>query len=522
MFLKKRYVLNLVLCPILLFIPSVEADTVLTDERVRMIVKELMQQKDNKIDALEQKILQLETKIQQQADRLNTLPIWSKKTLKSAETNHYYSVKKDDTLYSIGVQYKIDYKILAQWNKISAPYSVEIGQKIALFSPEMLVVSNNNNQGVPKLIVDSKIEVATKVEAKPMSVSIDPEIYNNESFINTIVDKIKAVDESAKENGLEMSGFFDFSLQATSNPSNVFTLGAVELDLEYAYKENFAVSSAFVWDGGTAEIGVAVVDFHLYDHSIPARGRIFSGQGFHFQAGRFDLPFSTDYQYFAAPDRISVTAPMTTERIQKGGFGGDGARLYGSWNQLNYALFFTNSAYEDKGSSIGGRLGIALGQNTFRLHDSDELGILELGFSHLTDLDADYNVRSTVYGGDLSFNYNIFSIQSEFTWLTQHEDAKEINEYAYHVTLVTDLQSLVKFPLKSYIRYGQWSPDYASIIDEDESFAVEKISRLSFGFNYTVNDYLQLKFEYSNSLGSETEEPDFNKHLGTAQLVVAF
>ncbi len=68
---------------------------------------------------------------------------------------------------------------------------------------------------------------------------------------------------------------------------------------------------ALVWDGDTAEIGVAVVDFHMFDDSIPARGRIFSEQGFHVQAGRFDLPFSTDYQYFAAPDRITVSAPMS-------------------------------------------------------------------------------------------------------------------------------------------------------------------------------------------------------------------
>jgi hypothetical protein len=43
-----------------------------------------------------------------------------------------------------------------------------------------------------------------------------------------------------------------------------------------------------------------------------------------------DLPFSTDYQNFANSDRVTVTAPITTSRMQFGGFNGDGIRSYGS------------------------------------------------------------------------------------------------------------------------------------------------------------------------------------------------
>jgi len=185
-------------------------------------------------------------------------------------------------------------------------------------------------------------------------------------------------------------------------------------------------------------------------------------------------------------------------------------------------LFWTNSAYEDQGTSMGGRLGLSLGKNNYKLHNKSELSTLTVGFSHLADMDSSYNLRRTVYGGDLSFNYNIYSIESEFLWLKTHEQIIESNEFSYHITLVADLNDLLTVPVKSYIRYGRWNPDYNLIVTDEGAFAVENISRLIVGFNYALNDYLQIKFEYSDSLGTETQELDFNKRLGTAQLVVGF
>lgn len=45
----------------------------------------------------------------------------------------YYIVKKGDTLYSIGYRSGHGFKRLAEWNKISSPYIVHIGQKLKLF-----------------------------------------------------------------------------------------------------------------------------------------------------------------------------------------------------------------------------------------------------------------------------------------------------------------------------------------------------------------------------------------------------
>jgi lipoprotein NlpD len=54
---------------------------------------------------------------------------------KVKEETKYHQVKKDDTLYAISLIYDLDYRQLAQWNRIAPPYTIEIGQKIRLSSP---------------------------------------------------------------------------------------------------------------------------------------------------------------------------------------------------------------------------------------------------------------------------------------------------------------------------------------------------------------------------------------------------
>jgi len=47
----------------------------------------------------------------------------------------YHQVKKGDTLYAISLIYDLDYRQIAQWNRIAPPYTIEIGQKIRLSDP---------------------------------------------------------------------------------------------------------------------------------------------------------------------------------------------------------------------------------------------------------------------------------------------------------------------------------------------------------------------------------------------------
>lgn len=338
--------------------------------------------------------------------------------------------------------------------------------------------------------------------------------------------------EAEAEPELGIGGFFSTNAASHNTSDHTFDLGALEVGLEYQHAENYAAAASLVFEDGGADIGVAFLDYHWHDANIPPRGRIFEAQGFHVQAGRFDLPFSFDYQYFAAPDRVSITAPLTTERIQGGGFNGDGVRVYGSRRIVNYAAFWTNSVYEDGGASAGGRVGLAFGRNPFRLHGRDDSAILEFGLSHLSDFDTSQHVRRAVFGADASFALGVFRLESEYASFHDDESMIDIDgidhghadEAAWHITLVTDLEPLTAQPLRAFLRYETWRPDGEVVLDPEDytAYSAEDVKRLVFGVNYAVREYLQLKFEYADSLGTHTDEPDFEHRVGRAQLVVTF
>ncbi|MCX7087209.1 MAG: hypothetical protein NTV00_04045 [Methylococcales bacterium] len=375
------------------------------------------------------------------------------------------------------------------------------------------------------------------------------------SQLSDLGEELAELKEAAKEKGLGINGFFDVNAKTDNATDQTFNVGSVELDLEYSYNEHFAASSALVlcgnssgadfsapaaitcggsgpggiWGSG-AGLAVAFVDYHMFDNSIPPRGRIFNNQGFHIQAGRFDLPFSTDYQYFANKDRVTITAPITTARMQFAGYNSDGVRSYGSWKMLNYSAFWTDSVYANDGTSVGGRLGLSFGQNTYRSHNKSYDGV-EMGISHLSDLDKNRNQRHAVYGIDLSLGYSFLKLQSEFMLMQAQDnfitddgtDYGRPNELAFHSTLIADLESFIHKPILAFARYGRWQPKQRTGNDFDGSLvAINNISLLTVGLNYKFNDYFQLKFEYNDSLGTSTQEHYFDKKLGIAQAVVSF
>lgn len=469
-----------------------------TDQHIREIVENLLQEKNQKIEQLEARIKQLENR--QAASQ-------------SVEQNSPATRQVD---------------IASQQPKIESPE--------ALASP---------SGSAPETVATNK------------SSGSSTSIMNK---LGDLGDQIEELKESAEEKGLDISGFFDVNAKTDNSTDQTFSVGSVELDLEYAYNDRFAASSAIVLcgnsagvdsaapaaifcggsgpgglGGGQAGIAVALADFHMFDNSIPPRGRIFNNQGFHIQGGRFDIPFSTDYQNFANTDRVTVTAPITTSRMQFGGFNGDGLRSYGSWKFLNYSVFWTDAMFANDGTSVGGRVGVAFGQNNYRSHKNNPEGI-EAGVSYLADLDKNYNLRHAVYSIDLSLGYSFLRLQNELL-LTQaynnfeitDDNGKVISDFGkphqlgYHSTLTADLERFIGYPAIAFVRYGRWEPKARKAEDFDGTLvSIQNISALTIGLNYRFNDYLKLKFEYTDSLGTATTERFFDKQLGIAQMVVSF
>lgn len=77
----------------------------------------------------------------QKKDPLQELPYRKDISNKSK----YYTVKKGDTLYSIGFRSDHGYKRLAEWNNIRPPYKIRVGQTIKLFKPKKTYAKKSKN-----------------------------------------------------------------------------------------------------------------------------------------------------------------------------------------------------------------------------------------------------------------------------------------------------------------------------------------------------------------------------------------
>lgn len=332
---------------------------------------------------------------------------------------------------------------------------------------------------------------------------------------------------------LEITGFFDFTIQSQDERDSPFEYGAFELDLKYAYNEHYAVSTALVWKDDSAAVRAGVIDYHLFGDSVPIRGRIFDEPGFHVQVGRFDLPYGVDYQYFSPVDRPNVSAPITTERIQHGKYNSDGIRLYGTARVFDYSLYVVDSLYGDNGGTVGGRLAFFPSRNPYRLHRFGSARLAELGFSFLRDMNEDYDARDDVYGFDFTLNYDRFLLVTE--WMNRNSDEDvlsgaganlgEQDESGFHVTLVTELEDIVKQPIYLFSRYDMWDPRYSLILDKDDetlAYNVESTQRLTVGLGYRLTGLLNCKIEYFDYLGRGTNEPAFDGSGVIFQMTAGF
>jgi len=327
---------------------------------------------------------------------------------------------------------------------------------------------------------------------------------------------------------LDISGFFDVTAHTTDNSEHPFDLGSLELDIQYDQVKNFAVSSALTWDGDTSEVAVAVLDYHINSHDVPSRGPLFTQDGFHIQFGRFDIPFGIDYEYFAAPDRANVTPPLTTERIQRGGFNGDGLRVYGAWAQLDYAVYWTNSLFENTGNSLGARIGLFPWRSPQPAQANAPVHDFSIGLSWLRDMDSDEKRRNALQALDVRWRYRLAELIMEYISLDSVNSISlpsggssgPADETGYNARLLLDFD-----PLAVFVGYGEWRPDYAAVLDPNDpslSYPVSQLKRLTLGGRYMFDDYLQIKLEYLSHLGSATAEPNFEKRRLTFQMVARF
>lgn len=85
-----------------------------------------------------------------------------------------YTVKKGDTLYSIGLEFGYDYKEIADFNQISPPYPIKIGQ-VLKFQPIATAENVENSDGVTTVpFGDDSAPIAAKNNAPSSTTSNTP------------------------------------------------------------------------------------------------------------------------------------------------------------------------------------------------------------------------------------------------------------------------------------------------------------------------------------------------------------
>ncbi len=334
-------------------------------------------------------------------------------------------------------------------------------------------------------------------------------------------------EETEKElhiGAIHLGGFFDVIAHTRKDHQPKFQFGTFELDLEYHY-DPFSINAALDWEGDEVSVGTGVVDFHLFGHRTPPRGPIFFQKAVHLQAGRFDVPFGNDYQFFASPDRVTLTAPLTTELVQNGGFNSDGVRIYGTWGGGDFAGYWIDSLYDSGGTSAGGRMGIGLREfRVYRPYKPARPRMRELsaGLSGVVDWDEEDHVANVVYGADFNIKAEWLQLRGEWIWRDEQQSGIDEDQAAWHLTLIGELAPWFNWPLRPYVRYGRWSPRFNFIVVNGRSYAVRSTPRFTIGLNYTVHHHLALKLEYFTLLGTSDRHSQLPDERGMAQLVVNF
>lgn len=351
-------------------------------------------------------------------------------------------------------------------------------------------------------------EIIKQLEEKIAENQNQPGESETAKTIDEVKQSIQKVkdDISQATGGIQFNGFFDVSASGYKNSDNIFILGDFELDMAKSFGENFQVASALVFADDGTRMDVGFIDFHLFGGSISARGRLFSEKGFHIQVGRFDVPFGNDWQFNSSADRVSVTAPLTTDLVLDGGYNDVGLRILKSAVVYNYTIYMVKGI--EKGFALGGRF-VLTPFNSTRTLKRKELREFEVGVSYLYDISKSGSPEQKVLALDFESSLGPLRLQGEYI----RRDWNIVGALlkGAHLSAFLDASKFSSLPITFFSRY-----DYFRQAAIDGRFTLD---RLTLGININLYDISLLKFEYSHFFKGNDQ---YNGSSYYAQMVITF
>jgi hypothetical protein len=329
--------------------------------------------------------------------------------------------------------------------------------------------------------------------------------------------------------GLQLSAFGDVLTHYDDAGKQKLGRGALELDASVDLSADLQGALALVNELAGTTMPVAFFDYHTFGGSIAPRGRLWVEKGFHIQAGRFDVPFGNDWQFFASKDSVSISRPLTTDLVMEGGYNDKGVRVLGNNGSVNFNAYILRGF--NAGRLIGGRLGLTPFSDPFSLKTAKEPKTFEFGLSYFYDANASWKKNETGRAVDAEVFLDDWS--GRFEYVTRKKEpflgAGISSLRGWHLTqeYLLDEDDGVTWPTTVFARYEQGKVEPPEIASAGADAGDARDVRVAAGVrtNLGGSDVVQLKFEvkhYRSATHTTRAMPGFGRNLmWFMQMVVA-
>jgi hypothetical protein len=284
------------------------------------------------------------------------------------------------------------------------------------------------------------------------------------------------------------------------------------VDLSGDLTHDLQAGAAVVRFPAMTKLTVGYLDYHPFGGRIAPRGQLPVEEGFHVQAGRFDVPFGNDYPYYASKDSVSISRPLTTTAIMDGGYNDAGVRVLGNNGTLNFNAYMLQGF--NPGRLVGGRIGLTPFSDPFTLKGTRKPKPAEIGFSWFYDADSRWHKRQAGMALDLDGRMGPYYARAEYLARTQEPG---ITRRGWQFTQEWALGGLLPCPATAFLRVDRVGVSTPASLDHD--------TRLATGLSGTVAGILEVKLEGQHDLGASPGTravPGYGSFQWFGQLVAVF
>ncbi|MBI4913883.1 MAG: hypothetical protein HY823_14205 [Acidobacteria bacterium] len=317
----------------------------------------------------------------------------------------------------------------------------------------------------------------------------------------TLREQVDQARDRLADNRLALKPFFFTDFLSAPDDSGVrkTAWGSAELDLSAELHDRLDATAALVTNKEGTLLTVGFLDYHPYGGTIAPRGRLWVEKGFHVQAGRFDIPFGNDWQFFASKDSTTIARPLTTALIMDGGYNDAGLRVLGNDGTLNFNAFLVRGF--SRGHLAGGRLGFTPFGNPFSLKGAREPKTLEIGLSYLFDAGRGGRKSGWAAASDAEIRVDAWTLRGEYIARVQDpgDGSERTRSEGWHLT--QEFAPGGPWPV-FFLRYER-----AWIQGPPEEPSPGPATLGSAGFSLTLGGLLQVKVEAQRAAGPHPALP---------------